>query len=286
MSQIVSWAELFPREFEEKLKACPVVYLPLGLCEPHGLISAFGLDTFKAEFICQETARRTGGIVAPTMPYHIHENGPSARWLEDQVGALNPRLTSVPSNVFFQLYIYLLRTFYNAGFRTAVVVSGHGGAHVADLEWISFQFEHLTGMQVMYTTDFALAGGKYPGDHAGKYEISTFLYLRPDLVDATRTVLDDGKRFALDPSSLEATTEYGEEILNACIASLAERVQLLAASRGAAEDSQFLSFQTTEQFWDQIVQSDHRFASLQPREGQLPVSRGYRYKNSEFIKLR
>ena len=51
MSPSVYWAELFPLEFEERLKACPVVYLPLGLCEPHGLISAFGLDTFKAEYI-------------------------------------------------------------------------------------------------------------------------------------------------------------------------------------------------------------------------------------------
>ena len=191
------------------------------------------------------------------------------------MGALNPRLTSVPSNVFFQLYIYILRTFYNAGFRTAIVVSGHGGAHVADLEWISVQFQKFTGMQVMYTTDFALAGGNYPGDHAGKYEISTLLYLRPHLVDATRTVFDDGKRFALDPSSLEATSEYGEEILNACIASLAERVQLFVASGDAAEDSQFMSLQTTAQFWDHIVQSDQQFASLQPREGQVPVSEGY-----------
>ncbi|MGC1239932.1 MAG: creatininase family protein, partial [Chryseosolibacter sp.] len=77
------WAELLPYEFKKRLAECPIVYLPLGLCEPHGQVSAFGLDTIKAEWLCQEAARQVGGIVAPSMGYHIHETGYHARWLEE-----------------------------------------------------------------------------------------------------------------------------------------------------------------------------------------------------------
>jgi creatinine amidohydrolase/Fe(II)-dependent formamide hydrolase-like protein len=63
----VRWADLRVEEFLAQLHACPVVYLPMGLCEPHGHVAPFGLDTIKADYLCDEAARRFGGIVAPTM---------------------------------------------------------------------------------------------------------------------------------------------------------------------------------------------------------------------------
>ena len=41
----VAWEYLLPEEFERRLAARPIVWLPLGLCEPHGHIAPFGLDT-------------------------------------------------------------------------------------------------------------------------------------------------------------------------------------------------------------------------------------------------
>ena len=80
-NETVCWEELLPAEFEARLKAFPVVYLPLGLCEPHGHIAPFGLDTIKARYLCEQAARRFGGIVAPAMAYQIHETGYHAPWL-------------------------------------------------------------------------------------------------------------------------------------------------------------------------------------------------------------
>jgi 3-hydroxyisobutyrate dehydrogenase-like beta-hydroxyacid dehydrogenase len=40
----VRWAELRPDDFRARLNACPVVYLPIGLVEPHGHVAALGLD--------------------------------------------------------------------------------------------------------------------------------------------------------------------------------------------------------------------------------------------------
>ena len=57
MHEKTLWSELLPHEFKTRLADCPIVYLPLGLCEPHGQVSAFGLDTIKAEWICNEAAK-------------------------------------------------------------------------------------------------------------------------------------------------------------------------------------------------------------------------------------
>ncbi|HTH99683.1 MAG TPA: creatininase family protein, partial [Acidisoma sp.] len=56
----VTWAELKPAEFIARRDALPVVYLPMGLCEPHGHVAPFGLDTIKAEYLAAESARRFG----------------------------------------------------------------------------------------------------------------------------------------------------------------------------------------------------------------------------------
>ena len=36
----IRWEDLLPREFEERLAQLPLVYLPMGLCEPHGHVAA------------------------------------------------------------------------------------------------------------------------------------------------------------------------------------------------------------------------------------------------------
>ena len=40
----VQWERMFPDELEAALEACPMVYLPYGLCEPHGWHNAVGMD--------------------------------------------------------------------------------------------------------------------------------------------------------------------------------------------------------------------------------------------------
>ncbi|MDG0791825.1 creatininase family protein [Cohnella ginsengisoli] len=163
----VLWAELLPHEFKQRQEACPVVYLPLGLCEPHGQVSAFGLDTIKAEWLCEEAARREGGIVAPSMGYHIHEAGYHARWLEEEVGEENPHMTGIPPAVMLHLFLYQLRAFANAGFSTIVVVSGHSGGNQLDLRLAAEQFMKRVPVQVWVRSDPELVEGLYEGDHAG-----------------------------------------------------------------------------------------------------------------------
>jgi creatinine amidohydrolase len=134
--------ELKLEEFEERLAAKPVAYLPMGLCEPHGHAAAIGLDLLKADYICDQAAARFGGIVPPSQGYHIHETGYHAPFLRETVGAANPRLAALPPDVILRTLLFQLRAFVNAGFRTVVVVSGHNGTR-ADLRLVPAEFRKL-----------------------------------------------------------------------------------------------------------------------------------------------
>lgn len=173
----VRWADLRPDDFLRRQRALPVVYLPLGLCEPHGHVAALGLDTLKADYYCDEAARLFGGIVAPTQGYHIHECGFHRPWLDEVVGNTNPLLAGMPPQVVCYHFLYQLRSFANAGFRAVIGVSGHAGGSQNDLRRVATVFSKVAGIPVTVRTDPEWGG--YPGDHAGAYEISQLLAIHP-----------------------------------------------------------------------------------------------------------
>jgi creatinine amidohydrolase len=244
----VRWAELKPEEFLRRLAERPLAYLPMGMVEPHGHAAAFGLDQIKAEYLCDEAAARFGGIVAPPQTYHIHETGFHGTWLDEVVGEVNPRLGGMPPDVVMRSLLFQLRVCVNAGFRAVMVVSGQNGAQ-GDLRLVADEFVKLVGVPVVVRSDPELVRDTFPGDHAGRYEISQLLHIRPDLVDMTRlnrVSSDPLGRFAQNPDAHEATAEYGEQIVEAQIARIGE----LADQAGlGAPDLPKLTFGDVEPAW-------------------------------------
>jgi creatinine amidohydrolase len=271
----VLWSELLPNEFKTRLADCPVVYLPLGLCEPHGQVSAFGLDTIKAEWLCEQAAFRVGGIVAPSMGYHIHETGYHARWLEDTVGEENPHMTSIPPGIFLLLFLYQLRAFVNAGFTTVVVISGHSGGNQEDLRLAARIFMEHIPIKIWVRSDPELVEGLYTGDHAGKYEISQLMFIRPDLVDLELAHLEEqpgsGGRLALGDDAQESSAALGESIMNACLSTLCKEVTAIKQEIIPVEIEK-VSYQTVETIWHKVLQHSSKWVTANPWEGQADVS--------------
>jgi creatinine amidohydrolase len=289
----VHWSELLPWEFEVRQQACPIVYMPIGLCEPHGQVSALGLDTIKAEWLCQESARRCGGIVAPTVGYTIHESGFHARWLEDEVGEGKPYMTSMPPGIVLHYLLYQLRAFANTGFRGVVVVSGHSGGNQHDLRFAADRFSAATGVRVVVMSDPELVAGTFQGDHAGKYELSQLLYLRPDLVDFTRdmsgfagsSTLGDAssqRRLALGADYCEATAAYGEQIMHQALDRLSDIVMETAGLLKGEAPLPQITYDQIENLWCDIVADRASWKSSSPRPGQQPVSPNSQWKEYEF----
>jgi creatinine amidohydrolase len=256
----VRWAELKPEEFLRRLAERPVAYLPMGMVEPHGHAAAFGLDQIKAEYLCDEAAARFGGIVAPPQTYHIHETGFHGTWLEEVVGEVNPRLGGLPPDVVMRSLLFQLRVCVNAGFRAIMVVSGQNGAQ-GDLRLVADAFMELVDVPVVIRSDPELVRDTFPGDHAGRYEISQLLHIRPDLVDMTRldrVLTDPLGRFAQNPDAHEATAEYGEQVIETQIARIGELVD--RAGLGPA-DLPILTFDDVEPAWSAVEQQRPKWVS-------------------------
>ncbi|WP_197076682.1 creatininase family protein [Hymenobacter terrenus] len=271
----VRWADLFPDEFLSRRQAQPVVYLPMGICEPHGYVSTFGLDTYKADYLCDEAARRFGGIVAPTQGYQIHESGYHAPWLAEVVGERPALMTGMPPHVMLYFFLYQLRAFHNAGFGAAVVITGHSGGNQYDFRLAASLFSQHSGMTTMVFADNELVAGHYIGDHAGSYEISQSLYLRPDTINLTAIgrpeAPDSLGRFAQGPDAAQATREQGQDIIEKSLDFLGEAVAKLNFSNHSF-DRPLMPYATVEAIWHQLLarQADWQTNALRPSQEATP----------------
>lgn len=254
----VRWELLKPEEFLARMAAAPVVYLPMGLCEPHGHVAPFGLDTIKADWLCDEAAARFGGIVAPTMAYHTHETGYHAPWLREVMNGVNPRLCALPPHIVLETLLYQFRAVRNAGFKAVVVISGHHGSQ-EDLRMIAEAFASEFPIQHFVRTDPELVAGKFTGDHAGRYELSQLLAIRPDLVSldrARRVESDPLRRFAQNPDVLEASAEEGRAILEASLDAIGSAVTGFAMP---SEELGFIAMERLEPLWQHISQQQDKW---------------------------
>jgi len=256
----VRWADLRPDDFLLRQRKCPVVYLPFGLCEPHGHVAALGLDTLKADYYCEEAARSFGGIVAPTQGYHIHESGFHKPWLDEVVGDTNPLMAGMPPHVVAYHFLYQLRAFANAGFLAVVGVSGHAGGSQKDLRRVARHFSSATGIDVTVRTDPEWGG--FEGDHAGAYEISQLLAIHPEAVDLSLAgrmhELGSGGQLALDPTAGDATKERGLSINETIIENIGRHVAQLEL--GKARENP-VSHSETESIWQAILAEGEWFSN-------------------------
>ena len=268
----VRWAELRPDEFRARRAARPVAYLPLGLCEPHGSVAALGLDLIKAEYYCDAAARRFGGIVAPAQGYHIHECGFHAPWLAEVVGEENALMAAIPPHVMLHLLLYQLRTFANAGFKVVIAVSGHSGGSQEDLRRAAAIFARATGLRIVVKTDPEWVEGLYRGDHAGKYELSQLLAMRPDLVDLSLLKAQPvaGPRFALGDDAAEASAAHGRAINEAIIAAIGREVAESLVLKCSPKTP--VDYANVESLWEEVRATMPLWRSLALSSGQAPVA--------------
>ena len=254
--QEVRWARLRPDQLKERINEKPIAYLPFGLCEPHGHIAPFGLDTIKADYYCDRVAERFGGVVAPTQAYHIHETGFHKPWLDEVVGEHQPYLGSMPAQPMCYHLLFQLRAFLNAGFKAVIGVSGHSGGSQKDLRRVAIEFSKVTNMPVLIQSDPEWVQGQYQGDHAGKYEISQLLAIEPDLIDLSllgrASQPNSGGQLALGEDASEASAQLGKQINELIIHNIISDANQLNLNN---EMPSSLSIQQTQEIWEHIQSS-------------------------------
>jgi creatinine amidohydrolase len=276
MKEKVRWEEMFPDELQKAQAEFPLVYLPLGLCEPHGPHCAIGLDAVKAHEICIRAAQTYGGIVAPPFFWHIHETGYHAPWGDAMLGNVNTFMTSLPPWVMLRVFLYQLRAMSVRGFHSAIVVTGHYGGNQHDLRLVADIFSRHNSMKVSAWADNELIDHPiYHGDHAGATETSQLWYLRPDLVDISRLTPEfvENHYYAAGATSPLSSRKLGEEIVCSQITRLGKIGRELVDSYVDPGDQSPLSFDETEEIWKEIESHKNEWVTLKLWDSQKPVSR-------------
>lgn len=226
-----------PGQLIERRNACPVVYIPLGTLEWHGLHNPLGADGLQAEALALRCARLGGGVVFPTVYYgesranSLLETDPR---LKDGVasrlglteGQLSPErqpYSPIEQIEHYQQHlVHILAEAASYGFKLAVFVAGHypllDHARAAVLTFNQWNYDKpWTPMLAWAFADFQLLKDRFerPGDHAGAWETSHLLASDPDTVDLelTEKRLQYGILTTRDPAG--STAEFGNEIYDA-----------------------------------------------------------------------
>ncbi|MBC8874628.1 MAG: creatininase family protein [Planctomycetes bacterium] len=206
-----------PGQLEAAGRKFPVVYVPLGVIEWHGVHLPLGTDAIKAHGILVKCAEKFGGVVYPPVYFH---NGFRQEHL-------------VP--VLTDLFNRLKRT----GYRVIMGVSGHNVQGQIDM--INKALEPVTadgtaaGIGLWEIT--LSRGPESASDHAAKWETSNMMFFYPDTVDMAE--LGDGPINldmkppsgigGLDPRE-HASAEVGRRNVELAAEAIGRKAQELLAS--------------------------------------------------------
>ncbi len=185
-----------------ELAPTSLAVLPVGATEQHGPHLATGTDTFAVEHVTRAAAVRAGDsgsiVVTPTLPFGSSDHHLSFG------GTL-----SIGTQTYYAVIRDLVASLITDGFRKILIVNGHGGNHeliqlaARDLALLHpVQIGALSYWQASQgKLDGAWSGkpGHPPPGHAGEFETSMVMHLRPDLPPNEAPSRSDSEIEALPP---------------------------------------------------------------------------------------
>jgi creatinine amidohydrolase len=170
--------EMTSPQFEQSVKACNTLILPLASVEQGGGHCPLGTDLFTAEAVGLLIAGKADALVAPSIPYG------DALELEGKPGTV-----SVDSTVFQNYVGAVAESFFRQGFRTIIFLC----CHSLDLRAVDGLCRRLRAQgccvgavdwwKVVGAAAKGKTGSREPYGHCGEIITSATLALVPGLVD-------------------------------------------------------------------------------------------------------
>lgn len=113
-------------EFYEEQQRAPIIYLPIGAPEEHGLQSVLAVDPWTTYEICLRAAALSQGIVFPIVPIAPAGHPSWSREeLRRRAADAAPPSCFVSREVCKSLYIELMESLADLGFKSCIAFSGH-----------------------------------------------------------------------------------------------------------------------------------------------------------------
>ncbi len=248
MDPEVRYHMLRPAQIVARREACPVVYIPIGTLEWHGLHNPTGADTLQAEGLSLMCAQQGGGLVFPPLYYGesrleaLMEANAADRDKIAEHMALSPDNFTPARQAFsateqalnyHKLLLHILVEAETLGFEVGVLVAGHypliDHACAAVLQFNQREYSKRHGMLAWACVDYLLVRDRYAnaGDHAAGWETSHMMALHPQTVDLDllppkgEPLVGVGGRMAPQ----DATADFGQETLQAAAELVIQEVQ-------------------------------------------------------------
>lgn len=225
-----------PAQLEAAARKFPVVYVPFGLIEWHGVHLPLGNDAIKAHGILVNCAEKHGGVVYPPVYFHS--------------GFRQEHLVPVLTDLFDRLK--------RTGYRVIIGVSGHNVQGQIDM--INKALEPVTadgtaaGIGLWEIT--LSRGPESASDHAAKWETSNMMFFYPDLVDMS-ALGDDPINLDMKPPSgiggldprEHASAAVGQRNVELAADAIGRKAQQLLASLSEDQRSFNLKTLAPGQWW-------------------------------------
>ncbi len=249
----VRYEELLPHQIVAAREECPIAYLAIGGVEWHGEHNCVGLDTVKANEIAIRCAEAGGGLRFPPLFYGENREAYLMETNHDPEGLIKQKYALPAENfapgymgrsvqeqdrAYIELLIHILREIKSLGFEVITLIAGHYPLRQhasAAAEWFNVMCRPT---RAWATSGYELVRDIIPtaGDHAGAWETSLMMALRPELVDLSRLPEDPEERLigigGRDPRE-HASHEYGQEGVAAVVEAITGRAhEILGEMRG------------------------------------------------------
>jgi creatinine amidohydrolase len=220
--KFIRYEESRPAEMRAMVKDVPVAYVPLGALEWHGEHGPLGLDGLKAHALCEAVAEETGGVVFPPVFWGAFDTVPF------------PFTFHFKRSGIKYLVRETLRQLEGMGFMVIVLLTGHYPPTLVKLLRRECRRFTRKGKAVavgapeqVFAVDL-----DYFGDHAGMWETSLMLAIRPELVDLSAmprglSTMDRLKLYCVmgqDPTE-KADAEKGRQAIAMIVSNLSAAVQ-------------------------------------------------------------
>ncbi len=248
MKPEVRYHMLRPARIVMRRKECPVVYIPLGTLEWHGVHNPVGADTLQAEGIAERCAVKGGGLVFPPLYYGenrseglMEANAPDREEIAAQMelDASNFSPDKMPyspmeqSHNYNKLLIHILAEAEALGFSLGVFVAGHypliDHARAAVLFHNQRRIHREDRMLAWCFVDYLFLADEYDcaGDHGGVWETSHLMHICPESVDLSELPSRGGNLVGISSGKppQDSSAEFGEEIIEKAVGAALKEVE-------------------------------------------------------------
>lgn len=175
-------------EVRERAKQGAVIVIPVAAIEQHGFHLPIDTDNVLVEHVTEEAALRSEGLIltAPMIHYGFNEHNMGF-----------PGTITIRETVFIDFCYDVAHSFVRQGFDRIVFVNGHGSNQML-CNLAARRINNTTRALAGAVAHWALAKeavdqlreSEFPGGmaHAGEFETSMYMYLKPDLVEKDKMV--------------------------------------------------------------------------------------------------